>query len=230
MSLSDAQFVQLDIGIVLEQKNYVVFFGNKKATLEKVQQHFPSLKFEKIRQIHSDTIVESSELLAEADAHYTSKENTALIIVTADCLPILSFCHQTGRIAAIHAGWKGVANHIVLKTLQKLVETGSSNKSFAFWIGPHIQQSSFETEFEVYTQIRQSVLGVLPEIYCCVDGNKYFLDLSQVIESQITTILGQKFQIWKSSVDTKTNLNHWSFRRDKSQAGRNISFIAKIKN
>ena len=139
LKLSNFQFLESELGLTLQSDKVICFFGKKFATLERIKSHFTGLSFQRIKQTHSDLILESSDQVYEADAHYTSARQKALIISTADCLPVFVHCKQTNRVAAIHAGWKGVANQIVFKTLQKLIQTGSSEKRFETWIGPHIQ-------------------------------------------------------------------------------------------
>jgi polyphenol oxidase len=83
----------------------------------------------------------------EADAAITQKREFPLVIMTADCLPIV-LCNKAGtEIAAIHAGWRGLANGIIENTLKKLI---SKNESMLAWIGPSICKSCFEIGKEVY--------------------------------------------------------------------------------
>ena len=66
--------------------------------------------------------------------------------MTADCLPIL-LCNQDGtEIAAIHAGWRGLANGIVENTLHKMQ---SNPSTLLAWIGPSICQRCYEVGHEL---------------------------------------------------------------------------------
>ncbi len=81
-----------------------------------------------------------------ADAAITRQKTSALAIMTADCLPIL-LCDQQGtEIAAIHAGWRGLANGIIENTLAKMK---SPPATLLAWIGPAICQSCYETGEDV---------------------------------------------------------------------------------
>ena len=207
------------------QNNVFVFFGNAQDSFEKIKFDFPDLNFKKIRQTHSDIITISSDPPIEADSHYTSKSKEALIIATADCMPIMIYCKQTHRAAAVHAGWRGVENKITEKTLQKLISTGSSKKDFQFWVGPHILQNSFEVEFSTYALLSKSQYNLKTEDYMVYKDGKYYIALNKIIESQIKNILNKTPEIVFLNIDTKINSDYHSYRRDQKTKERNLSFI-----
>jgi polyphenol oxidase len=229
MSYLSNSFRKIELGYIFEDENVIVFFGNKKASFEGILAHFSKYKFHKIRQTHSDIVIEQNDFLTEADSHFTSRKNSGLLISTADCLPVMIRCLQTNRVAAVHAGWKGVANQIVLKTIQKLIDTGSSSKEFDFWIGPHIKQEGFEIEVDVYETLAASSYQLAKEDFTILKKNKYYVNLTKIVASQINHILIIPPQIYILPIDTKTNSDFWSFRRDKQNAGRNLSFIISIR-
>lgn len=87
-----------------------------------------------------------------ADAAITRNHSQVLAILTADCLPIL-LCDQNGQeIAAIHAGWRGLANGIIDKTLKKM---RTSPSHCLAWIGPAICGHCYAIGEEVMAQVTQ---------------------------------------------------------------------------
>ena len=81
-----------------------------------------------------------------ADAAITRSTTHPLAIMTADCLPIL-LCNRAGtKIAAIHAGWRGLVNGIVENTLEKMKATPNTLMA---WIGPAICPRCYETGSDV---------------------------------------------------------------------------------
>jgi YfiH family protein len=91
-------------------------------------------------------VVLESDASRRADAAITRLEGTVAVVMTADCLPIL-LCNQAGsEVAAIHAGWRGLADGVIQATLNKLQSPVSELMA---WIGPGISQQYFEVGDEV---------------------------------------------------------------------------------
>lgn len=204
-----------------------VYFGGVNSATE-INSTNLKYNFRRINQIHSNLVVESSELITEADAHYASKPNEALLISTADCMPIMIYCKQTHRIAAVHAGWRGVVNKITEKTLKHLITSGSTNKDFQFWIGPHILKDSFDVDKDVYNQLRSAHYGLKDENFVVFRENKFFIDLNKIVENQIQHTLDKMSEINFYETDTKANANFCSYRRDQKTQKRNLSFICLL--
>lgn len=102
-----------------------------------------------LKQVHGVAIAQANYPYNEppnADASFTSSPNTVCVVRTADCLPILICDRQGTQVAAIHAGWRGLAAGIVAKTCQKL--TVAPQHCLA-WLGPAIGASSFEVGQDV---------------------------------------------------------------------------------
>lgn len=61
------------------------------------------------------------------DALITNKKNTLLMVQVADCQPILFFDRSKKVIAAVHAGWKGIASNIIAETINAMKENYNSD-------------------------------------------------------------------------------------------------------
>lgn len=87
----------------------------------------------------------------EADACVSATPNMVCTVLTADCLPIL-LCDANGTaVAAIHAGWRGLANGIVENTVaifRQALNSQAGNAIYA-WLGPAIGPGQFEVGKEV---------------------------------------------------------------------------------
>ncbi len=220
------KFWQNELGYYFKNENCLVFFGNTTATAEKIENFYNDLRFRRIKQTHSDIIIAASEQLVEADAHYTDQKKHALLIATADCTPLMIYCRQTHRALAIHAGWRGVQNQITLKALQKLIATGSTDKNFEFFFGPHIMKDSFEVSEDVFLQLEKSQFGLDRSDYASSKNDKFYVDLQAIIFSQIRYVIGKEPSAMTLNLDTKTNELFHSYRRGKMTHERNLSFIA----
>ena len=105
----------------------------------------------KMKQTHSSTIQIINDndnnkpiiRLSDTDAIITKNKSLALIVKTADCVPVL-ISHPSGYMAAIHAGRVGTENKILGKTLQLLIQKTQSTQKFHIYLGPHICENCYE--------------------------------------------------------------------------------------
>lgn len=112
--------------------------------------HLPELP-RWLNQTHSNIALRaetiSPHIPPTGDASFTHKKEIVCVVMTADCLPILVTNTQGTEVAAIHAGWQGLAQGIVESTLSQL---SSASSSLLVWIGPSIQQPYYEVGKDFY--------------------------------------------------------------------------------
>lgn len=100
-----------------------------------------------LEQTHTNLcVVVEDDQNRTVDASVTRSPRRVLCVMTADCQPILLCNRQGTEVAAIHAGWKGLANGIIENTLAKMK---SSPKDVIAWLGPVICQDCFEVGDDV---------------------------------------------------------------------------------
>ena len=95
-----------------------------------------------LRQVHGTTVVDAATAApdVEADAAYATQPGVCCAVLTADCLPIL-LCDTVGtRVAAVHAGWRGLAAGIVSAAVSRL---DTSAGDLLAWIGPGIGAAAY---------------------------------------------------------------------------------------
>ena len=81
------------------------------------------------------------------DAIVTNRDNLAICIKTADCVPVFIVDRVKKIIAVVHAGWKSTALEITAKVIRLLIEKyGSSPRDILAAIGPSIGKCCFELE------------------------------------------------------------------------------------
>ena len=91
-----------------------------------------------LHQTHSSDVVvidEQSDLsqVRSADALYTRLIKQPLAIMTADCLPVL-LCSSSGdEVAAVHGGWRGLAQGILANTVSHFRDIHFSGGNSTFW-------------------------------------------------------------------------------------------------
>lgn len=227
---------ETNLGFEIRVEKFFLFFGKKESNLANLTQAYPQFTFKRLKQIHSDaickTVMTSPDYEILGDAHFTEDANLALCSITADCIPVLIFDSKRSTCAAIHAGWRGVASRIIGKTIQELIKAGSKPAELKIYIGPHIRQASFE----IGNDVKDMILSSLPSL----TGNeklKYFkpqstdkvlLNLNLVAREQIISQRIPLENIWDIQRDTVSSNDFHSYRRDRNESGRQISFIARI--
>ncbi|MFC6339267.1 peptidoglycan editing factor PgeF [Pseudomonas sp. CCM 7891] len=162
-----------------------------------------------LRQIHGVTVVEADPgRIAEADGSWTSTPGIACTAMTADCLPVL-FCNRAGtRVAAAHAGWRGLAAGVLEATVESLdVEPAE----VLVWLGPAIGPQAFEVGPEVREVFMQQLLVTAEAFVPSQNPGKFMADIYQLArlrlaERGITAVYGGGFC-------TVTDPRFYSYRR-----------------
>ncbi len=109
-----------------------------------------------VNQVHGNDIHDTDATVLSmapmaADAMVSKQDGTGLAIMTADCVPIVLYQPETGQIAAIHAGWQGLACGVIKATAERFSGSGE----IMAWIGVCISQDSYE----VGSQVRDKLLA-----------------------------------------------------------------------
>ena len=82
-----------------------------------------------------------------ADAAFTGERNVVLAVLTADCLPLLFAASDGSEVAAVHAGWRGLAAGVIEATVRALQ---TPPERLQVWLGPAIGPNAFEVGEDVY--------------------------------------------------------------------------------
>lgn len=155
-----------------------------------------------------------------ADASYTSQPTRVCAVLTADCLPLL-VCNQQGtHVAAIHAGWRGLASGIIESTL---LAFPPPFHDLLIWLGPAIGQQKFEVGQDVFDAFTRSSpiskTAFLPYTEGKWLANLYHLAKIRLNQQGITQIYGGDFCTY-----TQDDM-FFSYRRDHGMTGRMASLI-----
>ena len=145
----------------------------------------------------------------EGDWLFTRKERTAVLIRTADCMPVFFYSRTKPLVGIIHAGWKGTAAGIVPKVLDFL---GDDLSDAEFFLGPCIRRDRYEVQRDV-----SSLFEIYPEAVS-EKNSKIWLGLEYVLEKQLE---GRSFT--DSEICTLDDSGYFSHRG--KDAGRNWNII-----
>ncbi len=140
-----------------------------------------------MQQVHSDNIVivtnrEDFEHPPTCDAVITDKVNTPLMVMVADCSPILLYDKNKGVIAAIHAGRAGAFSNILTKVIDIFLSKYHSKREDIFVkIGASIKKCCYEVSSEIEEEAKALELGYAIERR----EGKIYLDISTILLRQL---------------------------------------------
>jgi len=170
-----------------------------------------------IKQIHSDLVRDAASVGPgdEGDALVSFRAGISIGVKTADCVPILLVDPATGAIASVHAGWRGTAQKILPKVIRVLAARRAVRpENLRVAIGPAIGGCCYEVGPEVAHRFGMEVSGVV------------HIDLAQLNRRQL--IDAGVENIWVSGECTYCSAKRfYSYRREKENAGRMVSFIGR---
>lgn len=203
-------------------EEFAVNFKNRQRLFDVLRQDLKRAVF--CQQTHSDHIFvvgkgdtgrgsESFESgIPDTDALLTDVSGTTLMILVADCVPILLYDPAKKVIGAVHAGWRGTMKHILEKAVQKMsAQYGSNPKDIVAEIGPSIGPDCFEVGEEVVNSANEANLA---DFILHKNGKIYF-DLWESNKAQLVATGVTKENIKISAVCNHCSPDYFSFRRDK---------------
>jgi len=192
---------------------------------------FPTPEIFEVHQVHSaevriirrgDNVKEVRHL--KADALVAWEPNLAIGVHVADCLPLLLADPDTGAVAAVHAGWRGIVQGVVKASVQSLISSvGSSVEHLRAAIFPHIRPCCFEVGFDVAERLAEvsSNPGVVNH-----HRSRPHVDLAAIVHSHLLESGLDEACIDDIAGCTKCQPERFfSYRREGTSAGRHIAAI-----
>ncbi|MCG9574611.1 peptidoglycan editing factor PgeF [Vibrio tubiashii] len=173
-----------------------------------------------LNQTHS-TLVEEvnspTNQVLNADGVFTSSQNVVCSAMTADCLPVLLTNVQGTQVAAVHAGWRGLANGIVENAVAKF------DGEVMAWIGPAIGAQVFEVGKDVVDAFVSVEANAIKAFTPRKQEGKWLADMNQLVTQRLQR--AGVNQVFYSELCTFENAERfYSYRRD-GVTGRQATFI-----
>lgn len=177
---------------------------------------FEASRFFQTKQVHGRTVVDADPdpatlLKVEADGITSVREGDAVAIRVADCVPILLAATDTGKVAAVHAGWRGVEAKILEVAVDRL-----ASKSILAAVGPSIGPCCFEVGADVAARIGDRFVVRR-------EGDKAYVDLRAAVRAQLEP-LGIAVEDVAGCTRCEPDRFH-SYRRDGDASGRLVGVI-----
>jgi YfiH family protein len=173
-----------------------------------------------LKQIHSAVVWEADQAgrIGEGDALITRVPGVTVSVRTADCYPILLADTRQRVVAAVHAGWRGTHARIVEKTIEQMA---SDPRDVIAAIGPGIGACCYFVGDEVAQLFGLDHAGKID----LAAANRQQLLAMGVPDAQISVQGDCTFCCTEADAPFPSAFRYFSFRREKDEAGRMISFI-----
>ena len=138
-----------------------------------------------MRQVHGDGVAVVTAAtpvgaeLRDVDAVVTDVPGRPLVVLAADCLPIL--IAGSRAVAAVHAGWRGLVADVVGRALDRLVTLGEDPARLEVGVGPAIGACCYVVGPEV-----AAPLGTIaPEAVVAREGGRPHVDLVAALRARL---------------------------------------------
>ncbi len=163
------------------------------------------------------SLVKADGSFFKADGSITHETEVVCAVMTADCLPLLLCDDQGTQVAAVHVGWRGMADGIIENAIGKF---DCRAENIIAWAGPCIGPNKFEIGFEVKQQ-----LGGLSSHYQESSDGKVLANLYAICGFKLSE-MGVRNYSHSSACTYSDERRFYSYRRD-GQCGRMASLIWK---
>jgi YfiH family protein len=97
--------------------------------------------------------VSQDDAIPDTDALVTTSSGVVLVILTADCVPIVLHDPVAGVLACVHAGWRGTVARIGAAAVTTMEKLGASPGDMLAGLGPAIDPARYQVGSDVHQAI-----------------------------------------------------------------------------
>ncbi|MCB1153550.1 peptidoglycan editing factor PgeF [bacterium] len=185
------------------------------------------------RQVHeADVIVldepsaEGVSRLGDADAIMTTVPGQGVGVLTADCVPVLLADIQGRAVAAVHAGWRGLAAGVIGACVARMGELGISANDLVAAVGPAIGPEAYQVDDALADRFAHEIPGGAGQVIR-VPGRQPVIDLPSIAASQLKAagIDPARVTVHRRSTAAEPDA-FFSHRGQDGKAGRQLAAVA----
>lgn len=183
------------------------------------------------RQVHGSAVLEVEEPgeAGQADALLTRRRGLALLILTADCVPVVVAAPHRGVVGIAHAGWRGTAARVVPALVRRLAElSGARPGELIAAIGPAIGLCCYAVGEDVAERVGAACGGLDPSFWRpAEDGTgRGWIDLRECNRRQLLLagVAEDRVAVVGPCTACRTDIL-FSHRASGGRAGRQGSFV-----
>ncbi|MCL1961549.1 MAG: peptidoglycan editing factor PgeF [Desulfovibrionaceae bacterium] len=177
-----------------------------------------------MNQVHGTRVARLTPGIADgisADAAIATAPLLACTVLAADCLPALLADDKGRAVAAVHAGWRGLAGGVLEQTLERLDAIKNEANNILAWLGPCIGPDAFEVGAEVREAFADADAGAAA-CFKPLGAGKFLADLPALARRRlaaqgVTRVYGNDGSPAWCTVTQRERF--FSFRRDQASLG-----------
>lgn len=158
-----------------------------------------------------------------ADAAVTNAVGVVLAVLTADCLPVLLADSRGEVVAAAHAGWRGLADGVLERTVEALRALAGDDTRVCAWLGPSIGPDAFEVGDEVRARFCDLDARAATAFAAGERDGKWFADLPALARLRLAGV-GVHRVAGADRCTVRDATNFYSYRRD-GRCGRMATLV-----
>ncbi len=180
------------------------------------------------KQTHSTNIVSVDKNIPfydDCDGIILNIENSAGILNFADCVPIILYDEKQDIAAIAHAGWRGTADEIAKKTVEKMKSEFNSNvQDIIAAIGPAIGECCFSTDEDVFDKLIKDKSEKNKIYRYNKETNKYHIDLKLLNKKQLLDTGVVKIDVCDYCTSCMSNI-FFSYRKESGKTSRHSAIV-----
>lgn len=178
-----------------------------------------------LKQIHSTDgahITQSIPSFKKEGDYLFTQQPIALGVMTADCLPIVIYDQAHHAVAAVHAGWRGSVQQIVLNTIKSMNKNYTSQiPDLKIFFGPAVRVCCYQVSDDFYKNLEQFPYGhhaLRREKDCSYFDVPLFNRLQLEDAGVLAEVIDESYLLC-----TMCNHRFFSHRRQGQKAGRQMT-------
>ena len=162
----------------------------------------------------------SAPPMPATDALWTRQEALPLMLLYADCVPVVLVQPQARAVAVVHAGWRGALAGIVGDAARELASVcGGSGETMAF-VGPHIGACCYQVGADIVSQFANR--------FATLSRASDRLDLAAVVTEDLVRAGVAEERQWHLGICTAHNTEHFYSYRAEGRTGRHSALAVLL--
>lgn len=226
---------------VLVDHGFLHAFPTRESGDAELLRHLSAERVVQAKQVHGALAVEATDAAGEAEvaadailgrrplplSSAPSPSAVAVGVRVADCVPLLLGDAESGDVAAVHAGWRGVVAGVVPTAALALSARAAANGTLYAAIGPCIGACCFEVGRDVKDAIARSAPSGAAGVVVWEARDKAYVNLRAAVRAQLRALGVRDASIDDVAGCTKHEPDRFhSYRRDGAASGRMLAAIA----